>query len=386
MAPLSPTARPRIAVIAEGYGTAGGSERFVKEVTERLAATGNYEFHVFTHRWQAGRPDITFHKVPRIKFPRFLRPWSFTAIAQRRIARGHFDLVHSHWPTFRADIFSTHGAPHAYWVRHVLARRPNLFDRVMMRIDRRMIEEGADATFMPVSRFLQDRFQEVFGTLPGRWLVQSPGVEMARFAPSTHVRQDVRRSLGLPETARVLLFVGMNFQTKGLARLIAGLAEARRRHVDQDFRLLVVGRGDQDRFGRLARDLGVGGCVVFTGPQPAGIERFYAAADAFALVSSFETFGMVVLEAMAAGLPVLVSDRMGARELIEEGEHGFVVAVTADPACLGERIGRLLDPDTSRRMGEAGRRGAERRSWQVVADAVDRVYRERLAAAGRLPR
>ena len=83
----------RIAILAENYGGIGGSERFVKEVTERLAATGKYEFHVFANRWEAGRPDIVFHKVPRIKFPRFLRPWFFTAMAQRQIARGGFDLV-----------------------------------------------------------------------------------------------------------------------------------------------------------------------------------------------------------------------------------------------------------------------------------------------------
>lgn len=378
-------ARPRIAVIAEGYGTAGGSERFVQEVTERLAATGRYQFHVFAHRWRSDRSDITFHRVPRIKFPRFLRPWFFTTMAQRRVARGGFDLVHAHWPTFRADVFSTHGAPHAFWVRHVLRRSPNLFDRVMMHIDRRMIGDGADTTFMPVSRFLQDRFGEVFGTLPGRWLVQAPGVDADRFAPDPTARAQVRAGLGIPADSRVLLFVGMNFQTKGLARLIDGLARARRAS-EQDLRLLVVGRGDQDRFARLAAQAGLAGSVHFTGPQPAGIERFYAAADAFALVSEFETFGMVVLEAMAAGLPVLVSDRMGAADLVVPGEQGWVVPALADADSLGERIATILDPATGRRMGEAGRAVARRQSWQGVADAVDRVYRERLDAATRGPR
>jgi len=377
---MSGGARPRIAVIAEGYGTAGGSERFVQEVTERLAATGRYEFHVFANRWWSERADITFHHVPRIKFPRFLRPWFFTRVAQRRVARGGFDLVHAHWPTFRADVFSTHGSPHAYWVRHVLRRRPNLFDRVMMHIDRCMIADGADATFMPVSRFLQDRFGEVFGTLPGRWLVQPPGVDADRFAPHPTARAQVRASLGIPADSRLLLFVGMNFQTKGLARLIEGLASARRRAPELDLRLLVVGRGDQDRFARLAGSRGVSGRVHFAGPQPTGIERFYAAADAFALVSEFETFGMVVLEAMAAGLPVLVSDRMGASDLVRPGEQGFVVPAKADPEVMGERIAAILDPLAGRRMGEAGRQVAERQSWQRVADAVDRVYRDRLAA------
>lgn len=376
-------ARPRIAVIAEGYGKAGGSERFVQEVTERLAATGRYEFHVFANHWHSDRKDITFHHVPRVKFPRFLRPWVFTTLAQRRVSRGGFDLVHSHWPTFRADVFSTHGAPHAYWVKHVLRRRPNLFDRVMMHIDRRMVGEGSGSTFMPVSEFLKDRFVEVFGTLPGRWLVQPPGVDVGRFRTQTVDRGAVRADLGIPLRSRVLLFVGMNFQVKGLTRLVAGLAEARRQLPAEDLRLLVVGRGDQDRFGKLAAEAGVAGSVHFAGPQTSGIERFYAASDGFALVSEFETFGMVVLEAMAAGLPVIVSDRMGASDLVEQGVQGFVVPVSADAVGLGERIVSILHPDAGPRMGEAGRQVAERRSWQAVADAVEQVYRAHLAASAR---
>jgi UDP-glucose:(heptosyl)LPS alpha-1,3-glucosyltransferase len=77
-------------------------------------------------------------------------------------------------------------------------------------------------------------------------------------------------------------------------------------------------------FERKARDLGVGGDVIFAGPQSQGIERYYSAADAFALLSEFDTFGMVVLEAMAAGLPVIVSDRMGARDIVTDGVNGFV--------------------------------------------------------------
>ncbi len=378
--------RPRIAIIAEKYGTAGGSERFVQEVTERLAATGRYEFHVFTNRWCTKRTDITFHRVPRVKFPRFLRPWVFTALAQRRVASGGFDLVHAHWPTFRADVFSTHGSPHAHWIRNVLRRSPNLFDRAMMMIDRRMISGGARTTFMPVSSFLRDRFEEVFGTLPGEWIVQSPGVDVRRFAPDPVAREQVRRDLGIPEAARVALFVGMNFQTKGLGRLIEGLAEARRLRPNDDLRLLVVGRGDTERFIRLARECGVERAVLFAGPRPMAIERCYAAADAFGLVSDFETFGMVVLEAMAAGLPVIVSDRMGARDLVREGEQGHVVPVSAPASLLGRRLADALDPEQGRRMGDAGRVVAERHGWQDVADAVERVYRRRLDAMPHPPR
>ena len=65
--------KPRIAIVIPKYGLVGGSERFVYELTERLANTGRYEFHVYAHRWQSGNSSIHFHKIPSIRFPRFLR-------------------------------------------------------------------------------------------------------------------------------------------------------------------------------------------------------------------------------------------------------------------------------------------------------------------------
>jgi UDP-glucose:(heptosyl)LPS alpha-1,3-glucosyltransferase len=365
---------PRIAILAEKYGGIGGSERFVQEVTERLASTGRYEFHVFANRWEAKGSNIVFHKVPRIKFPRFLRPWFFTAMAQRMISRGGFDLVHSHWPTFKADVFSLHGAPHAYWVQHVLRRRPNMFDRVMMMIDRRMIGGGAGAIFMPVSAFLKERFEEVFGTLPGDWRVVHPGVDIERFAYDPAARAESRAKHGIGPDEFVVLFVGMNFGPKGLAPLMDGFAEFRGRDLARVAKLLVVGRGPIAPFQRRAQSLGIGDDVIFTGPQAHGIERYYSAADSFALLSEFETFGMVVLEAMAAGLPVIVSERMGVRDMV------------------GASLGRVLPSDgTPQQVAAAfsalstvaGRTPRIDRDWSVVASSVDAVYTAKLASGTR---
>jgi len=365
---------PRIAIIAEKHGGIGGSERFVKEVTERLAATGKYEFHVFANRWERGRTDVIFHKVPRIKFPRFLRPWFFSAMAQRAIARGGFDLVHSHWPTFKADVFSTHGAPHAWWVRHVLKRRPNLFDRAMMMIDRRMIAGGSKSVFMPVSAFLQERFEEVFGELPGEWRVVHPGVDAERFAHDPKARAEIRAMHGIGPEDFVMLFVGMNFGPKGLGPLMEGFAEFRRREPGRAARLLVVGRGPVPEFERRATRLGIRQDVIFAGVQFHGIERYYSAADAFALLSEFETFGMVVLEAMAAGLPVIVSERMGVGDVV--GDAGIVLpAGVAEQAATA--LGRLSTAAHALRDG--ARRGVSRHSWSSVADRVRSVYDARLS-------
>ena len=366
-------------MLAEKFGLAGGSERFVKEVTERLADTGRYEFHVFATQWVSTRTDIVFHRVPRLKFPRFLRPWSFAWLSQRMIAGEKFDLVHSHWPTFRADVFSTHGAPHAHWVSHVLKRRPTLFDRMMMAIDRRMIAGGARSTFMPVSGFLQERFVEIFGDLPGAWRIVHPGVDVQRFRRDPSARAQIRRQHGIPDNAFVALFVGMNFETKGLERLMRGVAACAAASPDEPVHLLVVGRGNVPRYRHMARELGIERFVIFAGAQKEGIERYYSAADVLAMLSSFETFCMVVLEGMAAGLPALITDRMGVRDLVRDGVEGHVLSSEADPATVAACLRRMREPATLARMSSAAHSVALQHTWSRVAAAVDAAYIEAMA-------
>ncbi len=367
----------RIAIIAERFGGVGGGERFVQEVTERLADTGEYEFHVFANRWSCSRSDITFHRVGRVKFPRFLRRWSYAALADRQLRRGQYDLVHAYWPALRADVISCHGGPHRYWVRHVLKRIPNLSDRVAMWMERRMLNRNRGASFLPVSRFVMERFAEVHGALPGEWTIVSPGVDNERFARTSHSRAEVRAQHGLPSTARVVLFVGMNFETKGLDLLLEGLAECRRSHPTLDARLLVVGRGNESSYRRRAALLGIDGAVTFAGSQSVGIERYYSAADALALLSQFETFGMVALEAMAAGLPVIVSDQCGCRDVVQS-HGGSVVPIGASAEEVSSALCAALTDDQQLldRLAAAMR---DQCDWGHAAELTAGVYHQILS-------
>jgi UDP-glucose:(heptosyl)LPS alpha-1,3-glucosyltransferase len=356
---------PRIAVVVPKYGLVGGGERFASEVTERLARTGRYEMHVFANRWQAtqGSPVI-FHRVPMLRFPRSLRPWSFAWFAQRMIAGGGFDLVHSHDRLFRADVFSLHCVPHAGWVRDVRQKTPSVFDRGVIGVERRMMCNSRAARFLPVSSLAMEAFRREYGELPGRWEVMSPGVDVARFASPGRAacRREIRGRHGIGESDFLLLFVGMNFEVKGLDKIIASLPKTQAK-------LLVVGRGDERKYRDLARSLGVGDAVQFAGTKPEQIERYYRAADAFIMLSVFDTFGLVVLEAMAAGLPVIVSENVGAKDLVENGKNGFVVL---DEVAM--RVVELQDADRRGAMGLVSQQCASTHSWDAVVQKMETVY------------
>ncbi|HEY7585012.1 MAG TPA: glycosyltransferase family 4 protein [Candidatus Deferrimicrobiaceae bacterium] len=376
----APRGRPRVAVVIPKYGLIGGGERFARELTERLARTGKYEFHVFANRWNSGRPEIAFHKVPMLRFPRSLRPLGFAWFAERMVAKGNFDLVHAHERIFRADVFSVHSVPHAGWVRDVRRKRPSLFDRATIRVEKTMMA-GERSVFLPVSTMAGEAFAREYAVDPARIRVVHPGVDIERFSVPDRgsCRREIRLRYGIGPSEIVVLFVGMNFEVKGLDGIMASLAGARRSHPGKSIRLLVVGKGNVGEYGSIARKLGLGDSVVFAGPQPEGVERFYLASDIFMMLSRYDTFGMAVLEAMAARLPVIISAGVGAKDLVEDGGNGFIVGNACDADSVAERIGLLLEEDLRARMGEAAFRTAGRHSWDAIAAEVEGIYEETIA-------
>jgi UDP-glucose:(heptosyl)LPS alpha-1,3-glucosyltransferase len=370
--------RRKIAVVVPKYGLVGGGERFASEVTERLALNENYEIHVFANRWVAHSDRVQFHKVPIVRFPRFLGPLVFAWFVQWKIRRMDFDLVHTHHWIFHADIYSAHGVPHIGWVRDVRKRNPSLYDRAVIHIERSLIRDGGSSTFLPVSSIAMEAFRREYAVLPGKWQIVHPGVDVDRFSSPDReaCRTEIRGRYGIGAEDLLLLFVGMNFEVKGLGTIIASLAKARAAQPDANIRLLVVGRGDEMKYGKIAGSLGITDAVIFAGKQHAGLERYYRAADVFVLFSAFDTFGMVVLEAMAAGLPVIVSPNVGAKDLVEEGINGYVLPDFRDAETAADRITRLLEPEQRKAMGEAAQAQAGEQTWERLMQKIESLYLE----------
>ena len=373
---MTAAARTRVAVVVPKYGTIGGGERFVYELTERLARDGRYEIHVLANRWVPGPGPVVFHKIPRVPFPRFLRQAIFARLVGREVERGRFDLVHAHDRIFRADVFTMHSIPHETWVRDIRKRRPTLFDRVTAWVERRLMEEGGCAWHLPVSSIAGEAYRERYRIDPSRMRVLHPGVDLARFSSPDRdaCRREIRSRYGIAPSEVVILFVGMNFEVKGLDAILRAVARAKSLRPDAALRLLVVGRGNEGKYRSLASSLGIADSVVFAGAHAEGVEEFYLASDLFMMLSAFDTFGMVVLEAMASRLPVIVSANVGAKDLVEEGVIGFVLPDRLDADAAAGKIVLLLDAGRRAVMGEAGHRTALTHGWDRLAEEVAGVY------------
>ena len=213
--------------------------------------------------------------------------------------------------------------------------------------------------------------------VPGRKIRVVPnGIDLTPFG--VRAGDEVRRSLGIPLDAPTIGTVGRLAEIKQQAALIRAFGRVRsgspRAH------LLIVGDGPlRDDLGGLASDLGLEGCVHFAGYQ----ERtapYMGAMDVFALTSRSEGMPLAVLEAWAAGLPVVATRVGGLPELVEDGRTGLLIEPGDEEALAGALSRLLAEPDTGRRMGDSGRLLVSRAySLRRMADDYRRNYRELLA-------
>ena len=366
----------KVAVVIPKYGLVGGAEGFVYALTERLAMRNEFEIHVFANRYRRGNAPILFHRVPIVVFPRFLKQISFAWLANHEIQKTSYDLVHSHDRIFRMDLFTMHGIPHETWVRHMRNKRLSLFDRGMIWVEKKGLTGSPVPTVLPVSTLVRDELQKTYPVLGKQIQVIHPGVSLKRFSKmdSPGSRQEIRKRHGIHRKDLVILFVGMNFEIKRLGLLIEAISRVSQGDGHRvEVKLLVVGKGKETAYAAMAREYGVADRVIFAGVTRE-VEKYYAASDIFAMPSVYDTFGMAVLEAMAAGLPVIISQTVGAKDLVNDGVEGFVLGDPPNAVELSRRIDFLSNAKNRLKMGECAREQALKHSWDRVADRMATLY------------
>jgi UDP-glucose:(heptosyl)LPS alpha-1,3-glucosyltransferase len=208
------------------------------------------------------------------------------------------------------------------------------------------------------------------------------GVDLTAFRPEPDAerRLRLRRALGLSESATTALFVGSGFRRKGLGFAVEMLAAARTRGADLE--LLVVGRGRQAPYRRLARRLGVEAALRFAG-RVQDVAATYAACDVFLLPSLYEPFSNAALEAMACGLPLLVTADSGTAEVVRDGREGRLLAGPDDVAGGAVFLTRIAgDAELRRTLGARARRTAEGLDLDTHVERVLQLY-QTTCASGR---
>jgi UDP-glucose:(heptosyl)LPS alpha-1,3-glucosyltransferase len=195
------------------------------------------------------------------------------------------------------------------------------------------------------------------------------GTDLETFSPETRrrYRDQARAQYGIPKDEFVFLYVGD--LRKGARRCMQALTQ-----VDKGL-LLCVAAADPIPYRQFAKDLGVEQRVIFAG-HTKQVERAFAAGDAFLLPTPYDSFAMVVSEAMGCGLPVVVSREAGVAELIRHGVNGLLLEDVTSHSELALHMRSLQDREWAEALGRAGRRTVEPLSWDAVAAQTMAVYKE----------
>lgn len=291
-----------------------------------------------------------------------------------------YDIIHSHyWLSGRIGLALRekwnvpHVATfHTLAMTKLRARAGERESDLRSAIEKRVIDE-ADAIVVSTEQEKED-IVRLYGGRRHTIEVIPAGVDLELFQPLDE--KHAKNVLGLLER-HVILFVGRIEPLKGIDILLRSLAML---EYGSDTRLLIVGgslEGDEelDRMKELAEELGVGDRVTFTGSvSQTELPVYYAAADVFVLPSHYESFGLVALEAMACGTPVVASRVGGLKTFIKHGETGYLVPWRcSDP--FAQRIETLLANETLRKaMGGAARFKAMEMSWSGVAGVMLACY------------
>ena len=367
---MSPPQRLRIAVLNRHFGYRfGGAERYAAAIAEALAST--HEVHVFAQDIEHHHPGITYHPVSRpFKRPRWVNQLWF-ALQTWRMTRRGFDVVHSHENTWHGHVQTVHVRPFRMglfhglstgkrWLRWLsLFTSPRLITywcleaaRFSPQADRRVVATSSSVMLETVAAY--PHTASMMEVIP-------PGVELpASRLPAAAARAALR----LPADVPLALFVGNDFDKKGLPTLLEALAQTSGLH------LAVVGQGRHlERYQQQMQALGLTERVHLLGSLT-DVTPVYAAADWLVHPTTEDTYAMVVLEAMAHGLPVIVTSARHCG-IAAELQHGRTALILDDPLnteALAQLLRSLLDDMALRvKLAQAGEPFAKNRTWRSAA-------------------
>jgi len=381
----------RIGLMIENFNPrAGGAEQWTWQFAKSLVRRG-HEVHVVAQAFAPMTADIPIvaHPLGRIR-----SRLDLASAAGQKLHGLSLDVIHDMGAGWYCDVFQPHGGSRRAaieqnlhlvppWARALKrAAQPWLpryreFEALQAR---QYVDDGR--LIVALSRRVADHFRRLHQVPAQRIRLVYNGVDVRRFTPE-HRRQHrgvVRARLGIGPQRVMFLIVAHNFRLKGVPALLD--ATQRLTRIGHDVQLVVAGGKRLGPWMRAASARGIGERVTFTGPIDDPVP-LYAAADVYVQPTFYDPCSLVVLEALACGLPAMTSAYNGVSELMHHGHDGLVLDDPADVTALATQMECLLDPRTRHAMGEAARALALRHTFEHNVDDLLAVYGETVQAQRR---
>ncbi|MGE0434526.1 MAG: N-acetyl-alpha-D-glucosaminyl L-malate synthase BshA [Planctomycetota bacterium] len=366
------------------YPTFGGSGVLATELGKALADKG-HNVHFITYqqpvRLSGFSANIFYHEVRVPTYPLFDYPPYESALASTMVdvvRNNHVDLFHVHY-----------AIPHAaaaYMAKRILEKEGKQIPVITTLHGTDITLVGRDKTYAPVVTFSIDESDVITAVSHALRKETYANFPIEREIEVIHNFVDVKRfhrkpidafkKVIAPNGERVLMHASNFREVKRVGDVVKIFAEVLKQ---MPAKLLLVGDGPERPMAEtLARDLKVCDHVRFVGKQQ-DMEDILAIADLFLLPSDHESFGLAALEAMAAGVPVVATNRGGLPEIMVHGENGYMGNV-GDTATMGKLAADILrDEATFQRFRQGARESAERFDIHTIVPQYEALY-ERFAA------
>lgn len=330
----------KLAIVRRRYAPFGGAERFIETIAGEFAKAG-HELSVVAESWPGpATPSVRRVDLARGGATRRGKLVHFQHEVANLLAREKFDLVQTHERLLTADIFRAGDGVHAAWLARLtaeqgswraIARQVDPMHRLIVAIERKMASE-TDMVFVANSSLVAREVADWLDVPASRIRTIENGVDGTTFhRPSEVERAAARRRFNVEGDDPVIAFVGSGFERKGAFRLVEALALPQCRGL----RALIAGRDRrQDALRTRIETFGLAGRVQLLGgvDDPLAV---YQAADLFALPSLYDPMPNAALEALACGLPLVVTADTGIAAAVEEVGAGAVVTRSPDDIARG---------------------------------------------------
>lgn len=378
----------KIALSFPGCHHRGGVERVLVECANGLAARG-HEVHVFASSVdpEVLSPSVSTHSVVVGAGPGLLRTARFASRSEAMIrTEGPFDAMGTFGVVCPIGGVMWVQSVHARWLE-VSRQTRSLVPRIKQLVN-------------PFHPFIRGRERHHFGRRNYRRLIAltpevasdlvrlhgvpvgdidvlANGYSPTEFDPTRReaVRPDLRARLGYSDDHKVIVFVANETERKGLLPLLEAVALLN----DPSLRVLAVGRLDPRESQSTIDRLKLEGRVQFTGPS-SQVAQYYHAAEVFCLPTKYEAWGLVIVEALGCGIPVVTSRLAGASVAVREGMNGYLLEDPKDPREIAGKLREALTGRLDTRESIAA--SVERWKWSSVLDEYERIL---LTAHGHTP-
>ena len=374
-----------ICIAAGPYNKQGGIERYNVELVRALKKEG-HRVHLIVTQVDYDtsnideviplRTNIPFH--PLAALVNAARVSRLRADFKKRFPKGIF--IVSGLPSWSADIVIMHSV-HLRSVRATNAREPRTAKGFVRRFLRLVYPANAIAILnewflvtrgaqllIAISEKAKKETIATYGIDERKIAVVYEGVNPADFHPDVEARRRLRKESGFSDDGFMFLFSGHEFKRKGLRYAVLALGKLH----DDDVRLVVAGRDKSEAIRQMAEDLRLTGRVIFIGSRN-DFSDWCAAADAFLFPTLEDAFGLVIVEAMAAGLPVITSGPAyaGAAERLKDGFNAILLDDPTDVEKMAAAMSRLVKDERLRAsLGANARKAALDFSWDRTARGI----------------